>query len=262
MMNQNSFLDIKVFKTAKDKDYRKSFLNPNFLIPPFRIVIVGSTGSGKTNLIKNILFNKSFGFRDYFDNAFVFIGSGDDYREYKKLTNSLTAKEYNDKTKDYFKSKKIPLSDKYQIEQSTTEADLLDIYDELEQTDYNNESSFFVFDDMITDKLLKNAYQMNVMDKLFVQGRHINASTIISTQKLKAIKTNLRYTNSSHLILFFGLSREDVAVVAKENSSFLSEQDIINIYRDNANKPYKFIIIYQKNPAGKYIQNDKGDWIA
>jgi len=147
--------DIKVFKTSKDKDYRKQYLNQEFLLPPFRVVIVGATGSGKTNLIKNILFNKSFGFRDYFDNGFIFIGSGDDYREYSKLANTLTSREYNEKTRDYFKSKKIPLTDKYQIEQSTTEEDLLDIYNELESNDYDNESTIFIFDDMITDKLIK-----------------------------------------------------------------------------------------------------------
>jgi GTPase SAR1 family protein len=254
----------KLYRTEKDDDVRKSFLNPNFLVPPFRIIVCGASGSGKTNLIKNIIFNKQLGFKDYFDNIFLFIGSGDDYREYSKLALKTKSRVYNHKKKEYYKSIKEDLTEKLQIEQRTTEAELQEIYNELEENDYEKESSLIIFDDMITEKILSNNFKMTIIDKLFVQGRHVGMgiSTIISTQKLRALKQNLRTTNSTHLILFFGISKIDLEVVAKENSAWMTPDDFKKIYTEHCDKKYRFIIVYQKNPKGIYIQNDKLEFIA
>lgn len=255
---------LKVFNTLKNNDVQAKTIPIDFMKPPFRCVVVGYSGSGKTNVVKNILFNKDWGYNSYFDQIFVFCGSSDDVREYQRYALKTNVPVWNEKKEDYYKSIKINLSEKMLIEQNTSPEDVKDLIMELEENDLNNESSLFVFDDMIVDKLLKNTTTMNVLDEIFVRGRHIGKgiSVIITTQKLRAVKQNLRFTNSTHLIVFHGLSPFDLDIVVKENSGYLSAEAFKELYNYNVDKKYRFIIIHQKGSAGRYIQNDRFDWIA
>lgn len=255
---------IKVYDTIKDKDFQAKKIPIDFMKPPFRCVVVGYSGSGKTNVVKNILFNKDWGYNSYFDQIFVFCGSADDVREYQRYSLKTNVPVWNEKKQDYYKSIKVNLSEKMLIEQNTSPEDIKDLIMELEDNNLNNESSLFIFDDSITTELLKNTTTMNVLDEIFIRGRHIGKgiSVIITTQKLRAVKQNLRFTNSTHLIVFHGLSPFDLDVVIKENSGYLNPDDFKNLYNKHVDKKYRFIIIHQKGSAGRYIQNDNLQWIA
>jgi hypothetical protein len=255
---------LKIYDTIKDKDLQAKIIPIDFMKPPFRCVIVGYSGSGKTNVVKNILFNKEWGYNSYFDQIFVFCGSSDDVREYNRFAFKTNVPVWNEKKQNYYKSIKVNLTEKMLIEQNTSPEDIKDLIMELEDNDLNNESSLFVFDDMIVDKLLKNTTNMNVLDEIYVRGRHIGKgiSVIITTQKLRAVKQNLRFTNSTHLIVFHGLSPFDLDIVVKENSGYLTFEEFRDLYNLHVDKKYRFIVIHQKGSAGRYIQNDKLEWIA
>lgn len=247
----------KVYPPLKNEDKQKSYLNKSLPTPPFRMVLLGHSGSGKTQLILNFLYSKGF-YRRYFDNIFIFCGSQDDCAEYRRYASKTKVEQWNDEKDKYYKTIKEPMSEKVMVFQSTTEEELEELYDELENNpEYADQAHLFIFDDQITSSLLQSK-KMGMVDKLFVQGRHVGKgiSTILAVQKLRALKQNMRTTNSTHIIAFHGISSMELEVLAKENSGHLTEDDFKKLFRKYVSKKFKFIVINQKADAEKRFQDN------
>ena len=254
-------MEIEVFTPLGIGDGKKRIIKENLPQPPMRWILVGHSGSGKTNLIKNILFNQKFGYGSYFDYIFVICGSADDVEEYERLSNRRKCYCY-DLEKHKYSTKEMKLKEKISIRQSTTNEELMELIDEIEHNEYSKGKRFlFVLDDMIVDRLLKNSPQMNAIDTLFIRGRHFRASTLISTQKYTALKPNIRILNATHITLFNGIPKSNLRLIASETAGAYEDEDILRVYNEYTREKYSYITINLKSSKDKYIQDSQFKFI-
>ena len=254
-------IKIEVFKTLDDEDKKIKVLNKDISRPCFRMVLIGSTGTGKTNFIKHLIFNE---YKNYFDEIYIFIGSSDDRDEYERIASCKKYRLWNKKKQDLYKSKKKCLIEKMTIMQEVSAEQLKDLYDELEQE--QNETgkkirSLWVFDDQITSNLFRRKGSMGMIDQIFIKGRHINLSCIISTQYYTALSQNIRGANTSQVVLFSGLSDKELKKIAEEQAQELTKEEFINLYRIITEKKFSALIINTKEPPKTKYQNEEFDLI-
>lgn len=255
-------MEIEVFKPLGIGDGKQKVIKENLPRPPMRWILVGHSGSGKTNLIKNILFNEKFGYGSYFDYIFVICGSADDIEEYERLAEKRKCNCY-DEDKHKYSTKQMKLKEKMSIRQTTSNEELMALIDEIEHNEYSKGRRFlFVLDDMIVDRLLKNSTQMNAIDTLFIRGRHFRASTIISTQKYTALKQNIRILNATHITLFNGIPKSNLRVIASEVAGAYEDDDILRVYNEFTREKYSYITINLKETKEKYILNKSFEFIS
>ena len=61
-----SQINYKIFSIQQPEDYKLKNIPEQLPKPVFRIVLIGHSGSGKSQFINNILFNNSWGYNKYF----------------------------------------------------------------------------------------------------------------------------------------------------------------------------------------------------
>lgn len=257
-------MNIEVFKTKTINDFKKKILKSNLPSPPYRIILNGASGSGKTQVILNILLNPQFGYSSYFDYINVFIGSLDDLDEYTELSHKNRCFCY-DEDKNKYSKKKMRIDEKMSIRQGVSNSELLELIDEIESNEYLKTKRYlFVFDDLVATDLLKNTTKSSAIDVLFIRGRHLarGASTIISTQKWNMLKTNLRAINATHVFLFNGLPNHQKKLIASEISGGYDEKEFIDIYEKYTNEKYSFIVVNLRNPKQTYLQDRYFNYIT
>lgn len=235
---------IKVYDNNERKDDKKlRLLNPKLPQPPFRWIIAAPTQAGKSNLIKNILCNQSFGYNKFFDEVYLFAGSLDDVGEYKRLT------------------EEHKLSDKCNVYDRFDNAEVKNLYTSIEQDNLNKPfHTLMIFDDLITDNI-SNRNKMNIIDSIFIKGRHANISVIIASQIYRAINRNMRILNLSHLTVFHGVNSTDLNAIADEHCGQLTDDDIKQIILNNTTKRYSFITLNYKNEMKDRFLNSNFDII-
>ena len=260
-MEKEKPLTIKVYEPDGSNDERLKILPSQIPKPRFSIAIIGSTGSGKSNLIKNMIYNW---YKEYFSEIYIFCGSLDDCDEYEKLGDKTKCKMWNRKKGQLYKTKKMDMSDKIIIEREPSEASLTELYNDLEEEQHEEGKklrTLFLFDDQITSGLFRSRGNTGIINKIQVQGRHINLSVIYTSQKYKMLPQNARSQNITHLILFNGMSKNEIEVIAKEHSGHLSDKEFIALYNETTKEPFSFLIINLRNPRNKRFQNSKFEYL-
>lgn len=248
--------EIIIYHPEKTNDKKSKIINKKLPQVPFRALLCGYSGSGKSNIIKNFLFNTKWGYGAYFDTIIIICGSNDDVNEYTRIAEKTNVPMWWDEKERFYKSKKELLSDKMIITQTADEQDIKDILTEIEANHPEN-ATLLVLDDMVVDKLFRNKMKPNIIDEIYVRGRHIGKgiSVLISTQKYMMISQNIRYTNSTQLFLYFGMSAMDLDLIARENGYEYSE--LLQLIDNLAPEKFMFMIINQKAPREKQIQDMK-----
>lgn len=231
---------LDIYSTNKSNDSKLKFITENLPKPPFRWVLVGFSGSGKSTLIKNVVFNDKF-YKKYFDEIYIFMGSIDDIHELNVL------------------KKRKRMSRRVQV--IGPKLDLVavsNLYDEIEIDNgkrKNPSRVLMIFDDMITSNSFTSR-KLNIIDKLFVQGRHSNVSVMISTQKYKALNTNLRTINTTALTVF-GSNLLELKQIAEEHSNHLTRDELLDILKQAQEKKYNSITInYTNDISNRFLDNE------
>jgi hypothetical protein len=254
-------IELEIFHPIKGDDKKIKIIPKRLPQPVFRMLLVGYSGSGKSNLIKNILFNNKWGYNAYFDNIIVICGSSDDVGEYRRLAKKTKVPMWWDEKERFYKSKKEDLIDKMVITQSATETDLKQIVNELEENNDDNNSTLIVLDDMIVDVLFRNKVKPNVIDELYVRGRHLGkgVSVVISTQRYLMISQNIRFTNGTQLVLYNGLSPMDIATIAQETG--YEYDDLVALIEKLIPEKYMFFVLNLKGSREKMIQDGRFKYV-
>ena len=197
--------------------------NPNWpYIPdhPYRILIIGGSGSGKTNTLLNLINNQPdidkiyLYAKDPFEHKYQFL---------IKKGESIGLKHFNDP--------------KAFIEYSN---DMRDVCENID--DYNpdkDNKSLIVFDDMIAG-MINNKKLNSIVTELFIIGRKLNISLVFITQSYFKVPKDARL-NTTHFFIMKIPNRREFQQVAISHSSDIDTKDFIKIYKKCTDKPYSFL---------------------
>ena len=147
---------------------------------PYRILIIGGSGSGKTNTLLNLINNQP-------DIDKIYLYAKDLYEpKYQFLINkreSIGLKHFNDP--------------KAFIEYSN---DMHDVYKNIDDYYPDKENKILiVFDDMIVD-IIHNKKLNSIVTELFIIGRKLNISSVFITQSYFKVPKEV-ILNTTHFLL-------------------------------------------------------------
>ena len=188
---------------------------------PYRILIIGGSGSGKTNALLNLINNKP-------DIDKIYLYAKDPYEtKYQYLIN---------------KREKVGLNHfddpKAFMEYSN---DMQDVYKNIE--DYNpikKRKVLIVFDDMIAD-MINNKKLNPVVTELFIRGRKLNISIVFITQSYFKVLKDIKLNSTQFFIMKIPNKRELQQTVLN-HSPDIDFKDFMKIFKKCTAKPYSFLV--------------------
>ena len=178
---------------------------------PYRILIVGGSGSGKANALLNLINNHS-----NIDKIYLY--AKDPYEvKYQFLINrrdSIGLKHFNEP--------------KAFIEYSN---DMQDVYKNIDEYNTDKERKILiVFDDMIAD-MINNKKLNSIVTELFIRGRKLNISLVFITQSYFKVPKDVRL-NSTHFFIMKIPNKRELQQIALNHSSDISSKDFIRAYKN------------------------------
>jgi len=191
-MNITGF-DIQKMPSCSTNFPTNEFMQKN-IIPrfPFSLMVVGQSGSGKTNLIMNLFKNKDM-YKDYFDEIILFAATG--------------------MSDDLFRH--LGIDDDHIIEQNMTKElkHLIAKLDEEAKTKgpENMKKRCIIFEDATSEKKLQNSEDFGAC---WVRNRHDAYSVVGSVHKYKGLHRTCRL-NAAHKIIF-PTDLSDVALIVED----------------------------------------------
>ena len=184
---------------------------PYILDHPYIILIIGGSGSRKTNTLLNIINEEK-------DTDKIYLYAKDlSESKYEHLVNNLE----NAGIKHLNDSKAF-------IDCSNTMDDLYENAD-----DYNlnrKRKILIVFDDMISDIMTNKKFQ-SIIKELYIRCIKINVSLVFITQSYFSIPKVVRL-NSTH---------SELRNIAINHSADIEYKDFIKMYRECTKEPYNFL---------------------
>ena len=188
---------------------------------PYRILIIGGSGSGKTNTLLNLINNQP-------DIDKIYLYAKDLYEpKYQFLINkreSTGLKYFNDP--------------KAFIEYSS---DMCDIYKNINYCNLNKENKvLIVFDDMIAN-MINNRKLHSIVTELFIRSRKLNISLAFIMQSYFKVPKDVSL-NATHFFVMKIPNKRELQQNAINHSSDINVNDFIRIYKKCTNKPYSFLV--------------------
>jgi hypothetical protein len=197
------------------KKIPKKFLlkthNPHFdthhIKLPFRMIIAGNSGSGKTQTLLNLIYNMP----DTFEKIFIVTKNKDEplynYLEDKLGKDGLTIKE------------------------GLTELPDVDSLDK-------EQNNLIVLDDLVNEPLK----QQRPVAYFFIRARNKNASIIYISQSFYAVPKLIR-DNINYLIIKQVSSMKNLTMICRECSLGIEKKQLKKIYDDATQKKQDFLLI-------------------
>ena len=178
---------------------------------PYRILIIGGSGSGKTNALLNLINNQP-------DIDKIYLYAKDLYKtKYQFLINkreSTGLKHFNDP--------------KAFIEYSN---DMHDVYKNIDEYNPDKENKILiVFDDMIAD-MINNKKLNSIVTELFIRGRKLNISLVFITQSYFKVPKDVRL-NTTHFFIMKIPNKRELQQIALNHSSDISSKDFIRVCKN------------------------------
>lgn len=224
----------KIIKVLDKSDSYK-VNKKNIFSLPMRLVVVGKSQlSGKTNLIVNLLARKQFYYKDFKgENIFIISPSIKNDQKLKNLIKYL----------------KIPDGN---IMMEYDEDMLNDVYDMIDEEyqqaveDKKKPPHFlFYFDDMGFSGKLRDK-QNNFVARLFMNGRHLNISSIVACQSYKQIAPQVR-ENLTGLVVF-QLPDKNLEAIIDEHNYLHDKKEFKQMFRQVTSEPHSFFVVNYNNP--------------
>ena len=198
--------------------------NPNWTyIPdhPYIISIIGSSVSGKTNALLNLI-------EDQPDIDKIYLYAKDPYEDkYQFLINkrkSVGLKHFND-PKAFIKYSN----------------DMYDVYKNINNYNPDKENKIpIVFDDMIPD-MMNNKKLNSIATELFIRARKQNISLVFTTQSYFKVPKDVRL-NTIHFFIMKIPNKRQLQQIAINHPSDINTKDFINTYKKCMSTPYSFLV--------------------
>lgn len=228
---------ILVMKDSSDSRVKKK---PLIFDVPFRLAIVGGSGSGKTSLLSLLLIDPKKEFYNNLwlgENVYIFSGSYKTDFKVKKIVEVLAVPDSNIFT-EY-------------------DDDILNLlYEQIEeriqQKDYAH--SLFIFDDLSYSSEIRSK-RNNALGRLYQNGRKNLVSSIFISQKYSSILPAVR-VNLSGLILY-QVPQSELEQVAKDHNFLKKNRDFYSLFRSNVKERHEAMIINYSNKFSElYLDNN------
>ena len=188
---------------------------------PYRILIVGGSGSGKTNALLNLI-NSQLDI----DKIYLYAKDPNEAKyQYLVIKREKVGL-------DHFKDPKAFM--KYSN-------DMQDVYKNIE--DYNPGKKgkiLILFDDMIAD-MINNKKLNPVVTELFIRGRKLNISIVFITQSYFKAPKDVRL-NSTHFFIIKIPNKRELQEIALNDSSDIDFKYFIKILKKCTVEPYSFLV--------------------
>ena len=193
---------------------------------PYRILLVGGSGSEKTNALLNLMNNQPdigkiyLYAKDLYEAKYQYLINKREKLGLDHLKDPKAFMEYSNNMQDAYKNITI----KY-------------------YKDYNpgkNRKILIVFDDMIAD-MINNKKNNPVVTELFIRGRRLNISIVFITQSYFKVSKDIRI-NSTHSFIMKIPNKRELQQIALNHSSDIGFKDFINIYKKYTAEPYFFLV--------------------
>lgn len=200
---------------------------------PLRDIILGPSGAGKGILISNMILDI---YKDCFDRIYLFSPSIDVDKTWKPVREYIekSLKVNPDKEKIYF--------DHYDAE--ALENIIATQHKIAEHMKQQNHTKIFqiliVIDDFADDPTFSR--HSKLLHALFTRGRHSMISTIVSTQKYRAISNIIR-VNATNLYIFRLRNAGDLEAWIDEVSAVADKKTLLQLYQVATAEPYSFFFI-------------------
>jgi hypothetical protein len=216
-----------ILNQSGDEDDMPPYRQKHFLMPSktFRMLLVGPSGSGKSNLLMNFLLK----FLDY-DKIYIYTKHMDQDC-YKKLRRVLENVEYE------------------------TGEQILTIDNDPENIISPGDldphmQNLVVFDDLV----LADISIQRKITEMFVRGRHANCSCFYLSQMYHKIPRDIRL-NSTHLCIFDVCNKREMSLLASELNNSMPRDDFIDMYNMCTEKPFDFMYIDRENKHFPFRRN-------
>ena len=204
---------------------------------PFRMLVIGPSGSGKSNALLNLIQQDN----KIIDKIYLY---AKDLEEPKYQF--LIEKRENDGIKNLNDPNAF-------IEYSST---MDDVYNNID--DYNSKRErkvLTVFDDMITDIMTQKGLQA-IIKELFIRCRKLNILLVLITQSYFSVPKEVRL-NSTHYLIMKIHNRRELQRIAINHSAEIDCKDFLKIYRYCTKERYCFLTIDTIFPADNLLyKND------
>ena len=188
---------------------------------PYRILIAGGSGSGKTNALLNLIGNQP-------DIEKIYLYAKDPYEEkyqYLIKKRGKVGPNHYDDPKAFMEYLN----------------DMQDVYKNIE--DYNpgkKRKVLIVFDDMIAD-MINNKKLNPIVAELFIRARKLNISFVFITQSYFKVPKDVRF-NSTHFFIMKIPNKRELQQIALNHSSDIDFKDFMKIYKKCTAEPYSFLV--------------------
>ena len=132
-----------------------------------------------------------------------------------------------------------------------------EIFDDLEEVeeellDNNVQQRLIIFDDCAYSGSLKNK-QAGIVNKILMNGRHLNLSSIITSQKYSLISTGVR-SNCTGAVCF-NTNQKELELIAEDHSYLEKKSQFISLFRSATKEKNSAMIINYSNPPEQMYQN-------
>jgi hypothetical protein len=234
---------LKIYK-AKDKADSYYTKKEDIFDLPARLLIIGKSQlSGKSNLLLNLVVRPEYYGNDFRgENIYIVSGS---LNTDMKLKNIVKVKDIPEENLmlEYHEDILIELYDMLQEE-----------YQEAIEEKKKPENKLIIFDDMSFDGSLK-AKAHGIINKMYMNGRHINLSTFITSQKYSDVGTGIR-ENSNGLILF-NCSNKQLELFEADHNYLNDKKQFYKMFRDaTAEKHTFFVVNYTNDKESMYLDSN------
>ena len=200
---------------------------------PYRILIIGGSGSGKTNTLLNLI---------------------NEQKDIDKIY--LYAKDLSEPKYEYLIENRKNTGIKHLndgnafIEYSST---MDDVYKNIDDYKPNRKrKKLIVFDDMIADIMTNKKFQA-IIKELFIRCRKIIISLVFITQSYFSVPKDVRLNSTHYFIMKINNSRE-LRNIAINHSADINNKDFMKVYRECTKKPYCYLTIDTTLPSSNPIR--------
>ena len=184
---------------------------------PFRMLIIGPSGSDKTNTLLYLI--------DKFhpiDKIYLYTKDTDE-EKYQYLIN---------------KREQVGIKNLNDLHAFTEYSnDMNDVIEDINNYNKNrNKKVLIIFDDTIAD-IKRNEKFKAIAIELFIRCRKLNISIVFITQSYFRTPKDARLNSTRHILMKKG-NKKELKSMAEENSGHLDFKDFLKIYNYCTNEPY------------------------